>query len=1189
MQPEYRYTCSTCEKCNLCVVCYKKKGHSHEMQWSLQPSDVDTLQPSLSYHEARRQSIQRCIQALSHACQCRDTSCSQSNCQKMKRVVLHNKSCSRKTKGGCPICKQLIALCCYHAIHCQEQKCPVPFCLNIKHKLHKLRQQQLQQRLQQAQVLRRRMAALQNRQTPPSTIAPTSMQENINGTHVQVNMPQCTFTSTLYPTGEDALAWNDSLQDFFKTDEDTTRSIQQSWPSNLLVKHLIRDRFFHSYLCEYWKQYQSFPGTLATFVKFVVEMSAKQFYSDNGVGNDQFKTLYENLCILVGKAAFENHTNHNSVYVYKSQLEESDSQQSGFGWLKPVDSSEAEDAFQFVHDSIRQYLMAVWVAHTVRTQTDCTELLRVCADEKSAHLPITCYSLAHLLGMADFTPTYLSQFLTLLMHQGRDQNDFNHLLLVVKTTAESNQLGTLSYFVENLFPDKTLDLSDLPEISHHGLHCLAQLIRSTTFIQTIRLPENRSIRDVLEQYPFRQKPVSNVGHANQVKLLSYLPLFECLPDTSTSTDKGSFIKECKFSQNDKDVDVESIHRYLQHAPSLQNMTVRLGTFFEGALGNLSKSLLFTPNITTVVIAVRATSSEEVAEAMKILSCLHRLENVEFTECWCSDKCVLSVVYATFTLQCKARCNIWPGILSFRPFDMQRLTVRGRYATEWMRRTNLIPEINAENLVSHFQSLQSLAELKFGFLPNTSTSTWSILFQGLASLPAENTEAGKFPPLELLWCTNCGLTSQDIKPLAGQLKTFQNMREIDLSHNAISDEAATGLAEGLSSCQNLKKVNLSDNKLSDRGDFLPPLPNLEEIDLSHNAISDEAVPGLAVGFGSCQNLNHVHLRNNKISNKGAWLLLLQDRCKRIQMETAGNNISDDLVSLLSNRQNGLQDFEEIDLSHTDLSDEIALALKQMLGPYQNLRQVNLSHNKLSDRGDFLPPLPNLEEIDLSHNAINDEAVPGLAKGLGSCQNLKKVNLSYNKLSDRRDFLPPLPNLEEIDLSNSAISDEAVSGLAEGLASCHKLKTVNLSHNKFSRVRDLMEAFIKLPIMIHVNLEYNSISDDSLPVIAAWLKAKTDVKEVGLRGNRFSAEGVRDFVRTMKGKAYRWFSDDLLYDGSQAEVGEAVESGGEGARTEEQQWEELRKETEWMINVKFRQQTVRINHRGTRSNNPQSMSP
>jgi len=107
--------------------------------------------------EARRLSIQRCIQSLVHACQCRDANCRLPSCQKMKRVMAHTRSCRRKTNGGCPVCKQLIALCCYHAKHCPETKCPVPFCVTIK---QKLQQQQLQQRMAQAHMMQRRMAAM---------------------------------------------------------------------------------------------------------------------------------------------------------------------------------------------------------------------------------------------------------------------------------------------------------------------------------------------------------------------------------------------------------------------------------------------------------------------------------------------------------------------------------------------------------------------------------------------------------------------------------------------------------------------------------------------------------------------------------------------------------------------------------------------------------------------------------------------------------------------------------------------------------------------------------------------------------------------------------------------------------------------------------------------------------------------
>ncbi|KAI8486761.1 hypothetical protein Bbelb_355090 [Branchiostoma belcheri] len=122
---ETRYHCTVCEDYDLCIACYEKQGHQHKMEkWGLGLDDGDSSQSNQSPQEARRLSIQRCIQSLVHACQCRDANCRLPSCQKMKRVVQHTKSCKRKTNGGCPICKQLIALCCYHAKHCQEQKCP---------------------------------------------------------------------------------------------------------------------------------------------------------------------------------------------------------------------------------------------------------------------------------------------------------------------------------------------------------------------------------------------------------------------------------------------------------------------------------------------------------------------------------------------------------------------------------------------------------------------------------------------------------------------------------------------------------------------------------------------------------------------------------------------------------------------------------------------------------------------------------------------------------------------------------------------------------------------------------------------------------------------------------------------------------------------------------------------------------
>uniref|UniRef100_A0A3P8WIV3 histone acetyltransferase n=1 Tax=Cynoglossus semilaevis TaxID=244447 RepID=A0A3P8WIV3_CYNSE len=174
---ETRWHCTVCEDYDLCINCYNIKGHDHQMvKWGLGIDDDSNGQggeASKSPQESRRLSIQRCIQSLVHACQCRNANCSLPSCQKMKRVVQHTKGCKRKTNGGCPVCKQLIALCCYHAKHCQENKCPVPFCLNIK---HKILQQQKQQRVLQAQMMRRRMATMAGRgmplPSPPTSAAP---------------------------------------------------------------------------------------------------------------------------------------------------------------------------------------------------------------------------------------------------------------------------------------------------------------------------------------------------------------------------------------------------------------------------------------------------------------------------------------------------------------------------------------------------------------------------------------------------------------------------------------------------------------------------------------------------------------------------------------------------------------------------------------------------------------------------------------------------------------------------------------------------------------------------------------------------------------------------------------------------------------------------------------------------------
>uniref|UniRef100_A0A915DMM8 histone acetyltransferase n=1 Tax=Ditylenchus dipsaci TaxID=166011 RepID=A0A915DMM8_9BILA len=86
------------------------------------------VEPKLneSSSNIRNESVKKCINSIVHACQCRDANCGQLNYHKMKRVVAHTKICKKRqiSSNSCPACKQLIAICCYHAKHCSLDVCP---------------------------------------------------------------------------------------------------------------------------------------------------------------------------------------------------------------------------------------------------------------------------------------------------------------------------------------------------------------------------------------------------------------------------------------------------------------------------------------------------------------------------------------------------------------------------------------------------------------------------------------------------------------------------------------------------------------------------------------------------------------------------------------------------------------------------------------------------------------------------------------------------------------------------------------------------------------------------------------------------------------------------------------------------------------------------------------------------------
>ena len=168
-QMDYRYHCTVCEDFDLCPTCYDSKGgHEHHMEKlsSSQPNpenenknsqaasggtnDNKQNDPNKQNQKPPKPHIEMYLNTFMHAVHCRNANCTFAKCMQFKRVVAHSRACTKFKNSQCDFCRQLVALCIYHAKTCKDDHCQVPFCGNIKIKLK-------QQKAFNSQAERRRM------------------------------------------------------------------------------------------------------------------------------------------------------------------------------------------------------------------------------------------------------------------------------------------------------------------------------------------------------------------------------------------------------------------------------------------------------------------------------------------------------------------------------------------------------------------------------------------------------------------------------------------------------------------------------------------------------------------------------------------------------------------------------------------------------------------------------------------------------------------------------------------------------------------------------------------------------------------------------------------------------------------------------------------------------------------------
>ena len=330
--------------------------------------------------------------------------------------------------------------------------------------------------------------------------------------------------------------------------------------------------------------------------------------------------------------------------------------------------------------------------------------------------------------------------------------------------------------------------------------------------------------------------------------------------------------------------------------------------------------------------------------------------------------------------------------------------------------------------------------------------------------------------------HCGVDNDVAEYLVSSLGAHLNLREVILSfHNSngngdgnnIGKKWIIALGDLLQNhVSKLRTLNLNSNYVGDEGasilgETLSKNRTLKKLSLDHVESTTPGWAALFRGIANSVSLEEISIKYNRLGNEEALSFATEYTIARITSIKSLNMTCQQSITsvgwstLFRSLFNPSSILEKLDLDYNSIGDIGVTTLGDALASSNaKLKILNLGDNKsitAAGWSAFFQHMSNtnnlLEDIDLHDNNIDDEALVALTAALSTNLKLKILNLGYNRsISSEgwQTFFTTLQNfdlsfLEQLILPCNNIRDTVMPSLISALTNARSLFRLNLGGN------------------------------------------------------------------------------------------------------------------------------------------------